>query len=441
MSPVHSEMAKATRSLETVRNAKKYLPSFYNRGGQRDALAWCMHAVPTELLLSFDIECEWPENFGALCAARLVATTFIDIAGQEGYSSELCSYLTTSTGYCSRCAELGEVPPESPLAEGMGVPGMLLGSTWFCEPRYKWLQAMSTRYFPVPVFCTDPLSPPYDADIHDPRVAEHYRSYLLDELKALVVFLEEQTGKRLDVDRFRRAMEISQESLKYWYETLELRKARPCPMGSEDYFTCIIAQLYMPGKEEALDFFQRVHGEVEERVKKGIGVIPDEKYRLHFAGIPPWYNLGLFNYLETKGAIGVFESTYYPGPPVEIDLDDPLQGLVQRIWKKACWSHGSGAEAVPEMSNPGTQQVVGREFLIQSVRDWGVDGAIMHRTRSCRAVSWGQTHYRNILEREGIPTILFESDMADPRNWSDSRVKAMIEPFIETLHELKEGKA
>lgn len=63
MSPVYSEMGKATRSLETVRNAKTYLPSFYNRGGQRDALVWCMHAVPTELLLSFGIECEWPENF------------------------------------------------------------------------------------------------------------------------------------------------------------------------------------------------------------------------------------------------------------------------------------------------------------------------------------------------------------------------------------------
>jgi hypothetical protein len=137
------------------------------------------------------------------------------------------------------------------------------------------------------------------------------------------------------------------------------------------------------------------------------------------------------------GAIGVFESTYYPGPPVDIDLDDPIEGLAQRIWQKACWSHDCGAEAVPEMSNPGSQQVVGSKFLVEAIQEWGIDGAIMHQTRSCRAVSWGQTHYRNILEKEGIPTIMFESDMADPRNWSDSRIKAMIEPFIDTLKESK----
>jgi benzoyl-CoA reductase/2-hydroxyglutaryl-CoA dehydratase subunit BcrC/BadD/HgdB len=441
MNGATSEMSKATRSLEAVRNAKKFLPSFYNRGGQREGLAWCMHAVPTELLLAFDIACEWPENFGALCAARHVATTFIDVAGQDGYPGELCSYLTTSSGYCRRCAELGRVPPESPLAEGMGVPEMLLGSTWLCEPRYKWLQATATRYFRVPVFCTDPLSPPFDADIRDPRIADHYVSYLLEELKSLVAFLEKHTGRKLDPYRLRRAMETSQQSLKHWYETLELRKARPCPMGSEDYFTCIVAQLYMLGTAEALDFFENVHREVERRVQQRVGVLSEERFRLHFAGIPPWYNLGFFNYLETKGAIGVFESTYYPGPPVEVDLDDPIVGLAQRIWKKACWSHAWGSEAVPEMSNPGTQQVVGSGFLLQAVQEYGIDGAIMHRTRSCRAVSWGQTHYRNILEKEGIPCIIFESDMADPRNWSDSRIKALVEPFLETLRDARQNRA
>ncbi len=403
MNKVFSEMAKATRSLETVKNARKYLPSFYNRGGQRNKLAWCMHGVTTELLQVFDIESEWPENFGAFCGARLVAPEFIDVAEQEGYSNELCSYLTTTSGYCARCARLGKVPPESPLKKGMGDPVMMLGSSWLCEPRYKWIQATATRYFQVPVFSTDPLSPVFDIDIRDPRIVAHYMSYLTSELKALVRFLEENTGKRLDIKRLKHTMKTSQESLKYWYEILELRKARPCPMGSEDYFTCIIAQLFMLGSEEALDFFTRVYYEVEKRVKEGVGVLPEDRYRLYFAGIPPWYNLGFFNYLGDKGAIVVFESSYYPGPPVEIDLDDPLNGLAQRIWQKACWTHASGAEAVPEMCNPGTQQMVGSRFLIEAMGEYGIDGAIMHRTPSCRAVSWGQTHYRNLWKRKVSP--------------------------------------
>ncbi|MBS3901779.1 MAG: hypothetical protein KGZ54_07155 [Dethiobacter sp.] len=43
------------------------------------ALAWCMAGIPPELLHSFDLNSEWPENFSTMCAARLVAPGFIEI--------------------------------------------------------------------------------------------------------------------------------------------------------------------------------------------------------------------------------------------------------------------------------------------------------------------------------------------------------------------------
>jgi len=433
-----SEMAKATRSLDTVKNSKNLLPSFYNRGsGKRDNIAWCMHGAPTEFLLAFDLEPEWPENFGALCAARLVAPKFIEVAEAEGYAGDLCSYVMNTLGYCRRYVDEQGVPPESPLEEGMGDPIMLLGSAFLCEPRYKWFQVIATRYLDIPVFTSDPISPACDIQVDDPKITDHYMAQLRDDLRAQVAFLEKHTGKKLDTDRFRHIMKVSQKTQKYWYDALELRKSTPCPMGAADYFSSIIPQMYMLGKEEALDFYQNLYHEMEDRVEKGIGVITEEKYRLFFAGIPPWYNLGIFNYLESLGAVSVFESCYYPGPPVEIDLDDPIEGLAQRIWKKACWYHKSGAEATPEMCDPGIMLGVGSQFLVQLIKEYAIDGALMHRTRSCRAISWGQIHYRNIFENKEIPALIFESDMADPRAWSDSRVKSQIEPFMESVAQAK----
>lgn len=441
MAQVFSEMGRAKRSLETIKNSKKYLPKFYNRGKERRTKqgnpAWCMAGVPPELLAAFDVDWEWPENFGTYSAARLVAPKFIEIAEAEGYSSELCSYLTNSIGYAKRYLELGEAPPESPLEGGMGQPSMLLGSGFVCDPRYKWFQTMATRYFRVPVFNSDPLSPPYDIDIDDPRIAEHYVGQLRQDLKGLVSFLEKNTGKKLDTKKLRKIMENSQKALEIWYEILQMRKARPCPMGAEDYFSAIIPQLFMLGEEETIDFYRSIHSEVKNRVEKGIGVISDEKYRLMWGGLPPWFNLGLFNYLESLGAVVVVESTYHVGAPVEIDLDDPLEGLVQRTWKKACWQHRNRTEVMPEICNPAVYGGAGSKLLLRWVKEYALDGALMHRTRSCRASSIGHIHVSNVLQKVGINSLILESDMADPRTWSDEKIKSQVETFLENVEAAK----
>lgn len=51
-----------------------------------EPLAWCMVGVPPELLKAFNLLWEWPENFGTICASRLVAPDFIKAAEGDGYS-------------------------------------------------------------------------------------------------------------------------------------------------------------------------------------------------------------------------------------------------------------------------------------------------------------------------------------------------------------------
>lgn len=433
-----SQMARARRSLESVRNSKKLLPKFYLRGTDRKDkkgnLAWCMAGIPPELLRAFDVDWEWPENFGTLCAANLVAPKFIEIAEAEGYSGDLCSYATNTIGYCKRCQEVGGPPPESPL--DMGQPSMLIGSGLACDPRFKWLEIIATRFFDVPMFNMDPLSPSYDIDVNDPRVAEHYTTHLREELKALVEFLKKETGRELDMNRFREIMDNSHKAHDLWFKTLEMRKNRPCPMGAEDYFSCIIPQMFMLGEEETVGFFQAIHDEVKQRVEQGKGVIENEKYRLFWTGLPPWFNLGLFNYLESLGAIVVAEASYYCAPPVEVDNSDPLEALVQRAWKTACWHQQNGNEIMPEVCNPAIFGFVGTQKLVDWIDEYHLTGALMNRTSSCRATCIGQVHHKNVFREKGIPSLIIESDMADPRRWSDAKIKAQIEAFLENIDKL-----
>ncbi|OGK83534.1 MAG: hypothetical protein A2X52_20930 [Candidatus Rokubacteria bacterium GWC2_70_16] len=432
-----TELRRATKSLDTTRRAKELLQGFYNRAERRRAgeeLAWCMAGVSSELLHAFDLPWEWPENFGTLCASRGVATGFCEQAEGDGFSQDLCSYVRNNLGYVSRMAELGRVPPEAPRG-GMGTATMLLGSGALCDPRTKWFQSLASRYLPLPVFHIDPLGPPHDVNVDDPRIEAHYKELLRETLREQVAFLERQTERRLDQERLRAALGHAQEMIALLWEIHDLRRAVPCPMGSEDFFTgCVVPLLFMLGQREAAEYFRCLRDEVRDRVSRGIGVIPEERFRLLWMGIPPWYNLAFFNAVGALGAVFPIETVYFVGAPVEIDLaGDPLEALVDRTWKRAVWIHRWGAELIPENLSPSGFSQPGTRLIRQWVRDYRLDGAVMHRTRSCRAVSWGQVHIKNQVAEEGIPSLIIESDMADPRSWADSIIMGQVQGFLDAI--------
>jgi len=439
-----SEMSRGKRHLETTGKMKEMLPRFFMRMMERkfsnEPVAWCMVGVPPELLKAFDLLFEWPENFGTMCASRQVAPHFIQAAENDGYSPELCTYVTNTMGYCRLVKDTGEIPEECPLPGGMGTPAMLLGSGFICEPRWKWFQSIATRFFDVPVYSSDPLAPPWDVNPNDPRIAEHYLTLLREDLAGQIEFLEKHTGKKLDTDHLKEILARSHQALAYWRDTLALRKAIPSPMGSTDYFHAIIPQMYLVGDEEAVEFYREMYEEVKDRVDRGIGIVDEEKYRLIWFGLPPWFNMGVFNYLESLGAVFAYESTYNVGDYFEVDLADPLEAIVQRNWQRMLKMHEYGAETMPELCNPAVfGGFTGSSLLNELVEQYSLTGAMMHLTRSCRAVSFGEVHTKNRLAKLGIPSLIFESDMADPRLWSDAQIKTRLQAFLETMDKARQG--
>jgi len=102
--------------------------------------------------------------------------------------------------------------------------------------------------------------------------------------------------------------------------------------------------------------------------------------------------------------------------------------------------HEFGAEAMPELCNPAVfGGFVGSSLLEELTRDFSLTGAVMHLTRSCRAVSFGEVHTRNRFAKIGLPSLIFESDMADPRLWSDAQIKTRLHAFLETMEKKQKG--
>ncbi len=398
-------------------------------------VAWGMLGIPTELLDTLGIETAWPENYGTVCAAEGKIVDYLERAESEGFPKDLCSYLRNAFGYSAALCESGCPPLDAPRG-GLPYPDMLVTATNTCDPRTKVFQALASKYLDVPIYVCDMQNPAVGTHVQDEDVKKHFISHNYEELLGLVSFLEKQTQRRLDLAKLAEAMKRAYLVRKRFYEVHELRKSVPCPMPSEDIFACIVPILYYPSRKESLDFLDRLYDEVKYRADHKNGVIPNEQSRLIWMGIPTWFNMGIFNYFEEHGAVFVWETTYYIGDPIELDLSDPLRALAERLWMRAARGHAAGGmEVCPQVgSYDGRFSSVPTRLVLRQIQDYRANGVVMHRTLSCRAISFGQTHIRKQIESElQIPVLQIESDMADTRLWSDSMMKTQINAFLELL--------
>ncbi len=428
----------AVKSTRTANEAYKFIKEMYSRARQaRDEgapIAWVMTGslVAAEVLRTMGVASVYPENYGAVCAAKRCAEPLLVKAEAEGYSNLICGYARAGLGHAIMRSELGMIPPDAPEG-GLADPDVMIGGTSHCDPGFKWFQAAS-RYMNVPYHPVEILIPPIDADLKSawPR----YVRYGVEGLRGLVAFLERQLGRKLDYDKLQSTVDIAQKTLWTWWQCQELRKAVPCPMPSEDDFAIFPPAYYFLGEQQALDFYRGLYDELKYRVDNKIGVIPDEKFRLLWGGgLPPWHNMGMFNYFESLGAVFVTETHYNYGRAYQYDSpdDDPLERIVKYTLHRFVQWHEKAARGC------GQPQV---QRLLDLIQDYQIDGIVMHASVSCRFTTIGNMFYKDVLQNYlKIPTLFIESDIVDSRGYSESQFKERIDGFVDILAARKGKKA
>lgn len=412
-----------------VEEAAKLFDKEYRRGWDAvkagKPVVWLMYGPPREILHCFDIVDIYPENYGALCAVKKKTSPYIEYAGADGFSDHICGLLRVAFGYTIAMVR-GESSSDAAFG-GMPPPNMLVSSSRTCDPRTKVFETMR-RYLNIPAFIYDQQPAPVEQRrCTDREACRHYIEHNRQQLLGLVNFLEEQTGRKLDIDRLRELLTTSVEMWRVFQNIRELRKKSPCPMPSEDFFTSWRPYLDMAGEKEALQFLRNIQSEVEERVRNRISVVPEEKYRILWVGPPTWFDLELFNYLESRGAVSVTESMYNSSPPREVDIADPLRGLAEKwFWGWDMHGDSDGSQARCGIA-PGYS-------VLEMARNYDVHGVIAHTVFSCRAVAIGTRHMIKVLrEQFGLPVLTIESHMTDPRSYSHAEVREKLDAFIQVL--------
>ncbi len=385
------------------------------------------------ILKAMDVEVVYPENYGAALAAFGVAQQYLDKADADGFPTHLCGYSRANIGYTSRMMKelAGEIPPDAPLG-GLPKPVFLMSSVAICDARYKWFQALG-RYMDVPVWTFESPIP----GLKEFFLEDSYERIVkmgVKHVRDFVTFCQDILGKKMDWDRLSETVDLVIEMNRLLHETNELRKTRPCPMHSRDFWSAMTPAIMLMGDiKDSLKCYYDLYNEVKELADNRIGAVENEKYRMIFAELPPWHSLSLFDRLAERGWNFVFESFGYH-PPLPIDLSgvkDPLEKIARFSFQKFLGLYADARE------RDVTDGAMAYPYL-KYAREFKSDGALLHPLISCRSASTHLPYLGDmLLEQLKIPSLTIEGDIVDLRLFDMEAALAKAEPFEETMEHYK----
>lgn len=403
---------KARKRLQANKQLRSIIADFYAEGHRAKEEGRPVGWIPPmngliELFYAMDIHPIFPENWAPICAAIGTNTAHFERAAARGYSEDLCGYFRNNVGYA-----LDGIDEEGQPLGGLPKPDFLISFGAGCIPTMKTFQVLCNHYR-VPVFRAD-LPQVAMEDIR-----EHHISYGVTQIKRLITFLEELTGKRFDIDRLSEAVALTDEACRIWDEIMDTRKEVPAPFSAAE-IGIMFVMVTRHGTPIAVDFLREVLSEVREKVARHEGVIPNERIRLFWDNIPLWYDMRLFNYFERWDAVVVAE-TYTSAWTLRMDPERPLESIAYK-----------SLVSYPLVSCVSLAKRL--ELIEKAVRDYKVDGAVLHSNRSCKPISMGQMDIqRHLSEVLGVPSIMFDGDHMDPEKFTMSQFQSRIDPFMEML--------
>jgi len=235
--------------------------------------------------------------------------------------------------------------------------------------------------------------------------------------------VEKLTGIIIDVDRLKKGIEIVNNKRKAVHRLSSLRKADPSPISGLD--ALLANQIYFyDDPVRFTDSVNKICGELELRIKNGIGVLPKGTPRILLSGCPmaipnwklPWI-------IEGSGAVIVGEESCVGERGTRnltdnsgTNLDQLMEAIVTRYFDIDC-----------AIFTPNPDRL---NHVLEMFDAYRPDGIIHYGLQFCQPYLMESIPMEKALEEKNIPTLRIESDysMEDVE-----QLKTRVEAFIELL--------
>jgi benzoyl-CoA reductase/2-hydroxyglutaryl-CoA dehydratase subunit BcrC/BadD/HgdB len=402
---------KSTKPLRDLM-AKHFLEIDEAVQTKNKKVAWCTSVGPAELAIAMGFLVYYPENHGAMLGSTRSATDCIPVAVANGYSPEICSYLTSDIG--------AYLKGETPLTKAYGIksipkPDVLLYNTNQCRDVYDWFSFYS-REWKVPLLGIN-------TPRNQPKAREDVVNLVAAQLKEMVPGLEKVSGRKLDIDKFREVIALSRECSDLWEMVLDTASARPSPLTFFDACIHMGPAVVMRGRQEANEYYRILLAEMKERIAQGIAAVEGEAHRFYWEGMPVWGKLRSMSELFTRLKACIVASTYCSSWIFSaLDPKDPFTSMAR--------AYSSIFITLDDKQK--------EDYIEEKVKHFGIDGVLYHDAKTCP----NNTNSRyamttRLSERMGVPHLVINGDLNDLRCFSEEQTITNVEAFVEQIEESK----
>jgi benzoyl-CoA reductase/2-hydroxyglutaryl-CoA dehydratase subunit BcrC/BadD/HgdB len=342
-----------------------------------------------------------------MLGASRMAADLIPLANAQGFSPDICSYLTSDVGSHLK----GESPLQKMNLSGPPKADVLVFNTNQCRDVKDWFQYYS-RQWGVP--CIGVHTPRAIGELDDRLV-----DYVAGQIEELIEPLEKVAGTKLSTDRLAEVIGLSRECTLLWKAVLETAAAVPSPLSFFDGTIQMGPAVVLRGTKEAIEYYRLLLAELNQRVAQGVAAVPGERLRIYWEGMPVWGKLRDLSVQMLELRIAVVASTYCNSWIFE-DLDpaQPFRGMA-RAYSSIfiCRSEDRKETYIEEMA-----------------AKFRVDGILYHESKTCPNNSnnrYGMP--QRLQERLRKPYVVIHGDLNDLRLYSEEQSRTKIEAFAEQL--------
>ena len=244
-----------------------------------------------------------------------------------------------------------------------------------------------------------------------------------EEIKELLHQVEETTSNKVTPEALSKSIKMINEKRKALARLYDTRKHSPVPISGKDALLVTQIAFYDDPKRLAAQT-NALCDELEQRVEKGIGVLPADAPRILITGtplaIPNWK---LHHILETSGAAVVVEeictgTRYFENLVDESGetLDEQLNALAERYMKTNC-----------ACFTPNTGRV---EDILRLAEEYQVDGIIDCNLQFCGLYATESHLVQQAIKEAGIPYMHLETDYSEQ---DVEQIRTRVQAFLELI--------
>ena len=387
-----------------LRGMAIYLEKMMHHADAGNPFVWYNLGFNSELVYALGDVCPLPiESLGVmhnLLGDIDISLDFIDAAQAAGMPADCCSADKIAIG-----AMHGNLYPRAACTVGINTP---------CDAQVASTQVMA-ELSGAPFF---PLDVPY---YHDEETIRHVAA----QLKELIPFLEEHTRRKLDMDRLRRACDLSNRMTENIWEWLDWRKHVPLTQSSKLVAFTLILQILFTGTEEGVMISDGLLREARERTGRGERFF-DERVRAIWYQDPVWTDMQIYDWFERELGLTVPVDVfgYYANEGL-IDTSTE-ESIMYGLARKLANCHPMARQF------RGSIDVYVRDFM-HMLENWKADCCIFAGHIACKHAWGGIGLFKEACRRADVPLLVFEFDMFDPRITSYDDIYFEVDRFVNEI--------